>query len=232
MSVHIGAEKGQVAETVLLPGDPLRAKFIAETFLEDAVCYNNVRGMLGFTGKYKGKRISVQGSGMGVPSISIYVSELLKFYDVKTIMRIGSCGSIQSDVKIRDIVLAMSSSTNSAVNNQRFNGNDYSPTADFGLLKKAYDISIEKGIEPKVGQIFTSDEFYQDDPDWWKIYSEHGVLAVEMETTALYTLAAKYKARALTILTVSDSLVTWEETTSEEREKTFTDMMEIALETA
>lgn len=232
MSIHIGAREGEIASTVLLPGDPLRAKWIAEKYLKNIICYNEVRGMLGFTGEYKGKRISVQGSGMGVPSISIYVNELINSYNVKNLIRVGSCGSFRPEIKIRDIVIAMSSSTDSNVNKIRFGGNDYAPTASFNLLKKAYDIALQKGIEAKVGNILTSDTFYHDDPNQWKLWASYGVLAVEMETTALYTLAAKYNVNALTLLTVSDSLVTHEETTSEERQKTFNQMIEIALEIA
>ncbi len=232
MSVHIGAKSGDIAETILLPGDPLRAKHIAENYLEDVICYNEVRGMYGFTGNYKGKKVSVQGTGMGVPSISIYVNELINDYNVKNLIRIGSCGSLQESIKVRDIVLAMSSSTDSAINKLRFNGMDFSPTASFELLKKAYDVAISKNIHPKVGNVLTSDTFYHDEPNSWKKWAAFGVLAVEMETAALYTLAAKYNVNALTLLTVSDSLVTGELTTSEERQKTFTDMMEIALELA
>ncbi len=230
MSIHIGAKKGEIAKSVLMPGDPLRAKFIAENFLEDIVCYNDVRGMLGFTGTYKGKKISVQGSGMGIPSISIYLNELLSFYEVKKAIRVGSCGSLQKEVKIRDIVMAMSSGTDSSVNRLRFNEFDYAPTADFELLLNAYNKAKDMGLTPHVGQVFSSDEFYKDDKNWWKKLADHGVLAVEMETTALYTLAAKYGAKALTILTVSDNLLTTEVTTSNDREKTFTDMIKIALE--
>lgn len=232
MSIHIAAKPGDIAETILLPGDPLRAKFIAENMLENPVCYNEVRGMYGFTGTYKGKRVSVQGSGMGVPSISIYVNELITSYDVKNLIRIGTCGSMQEHVKIRDVILAMSSSTDSSVNKLRFNGMDYAPTASFKLLKKAYDIAQSKGIETKVGNILTSDTFYHDEPDSWKKWAQFGVLAVEMETTALYTLAAKFGVDALTILTVSDSLITHELTTAQERQETFTKMVEIALELA
>ena len=232
MSIHIGAKQGDIAETILLPGDPLRAKHIAENYLENAVCYNEVRGMYGYTGTYKGKKISVQGTGMGVPSISIYVNELITDYNVKNLIRIGSCGSLQEYIKVRDIVFAMTSSTDSAINKLRFDGMDFAPTASFDLLKKAYDVAVGKNISPKVGNILTSDTFYGDDPASWKKWAAFGVLAVEMETTALYTLAAKYHVNALTILTVSDSLVTGELTTSEERQKTFTDMMEIALELA
>lgn len=232
MSVHIGAKKGDIADTILLPGDPLRAKYIAENYLEDVVCYNEVRGMLGFTGTYKGERISVQGTGMGVPSISIYVHELINDYGVKNLMRVGSCGAIQKHIKVRDLILAMSSSTDSGANRFRFDGVDYAPTANFELLKTAYDEIVKRDLPVHVGNIFTSDTFYNDRKDLMQKYLEYNILAVEMETTALYTLAAKFGCRALTILTVSDHIMTGEETTSEEREKTFNDMMEVALETA
>ncbi|MTI58756.1 MAG: purine-nucleoside phosphorylase [Firmicutes bacterium] len=232
MSTHIAAEKGEIARTILLPGDPMRAKFIADNFLEDPVCYNQVRGMYGFTGTYQGREISVQGTGMGMPSISIYVNELIRDYGVKNLIRVGSCGSFSEKVKIRDIILAIGACTNSRNNQLRFNGQDYAPTANFTLLSKAHNIANEKGIEVKVGNVLSSDLFYGDDPDAWQVWSRYGVLAVEMETAELYTLAAKYGVRALSILTVSDSVVTGEATTAEEREKTFTDMIKIALETA
>jgi len=232
MSIHIGAKEGEIASTVLLPGDPLRAKYIAENFLIDAVCYNEVRGMYGYTGTYKGKRISVQGTGMGIPSISIYLNELITNYRAKNLIRIGSCGSMQADIKIRDVILAMSASTDSNINKIRFYGMDYASTANFDLLKKAYDVAFKKNIPIKVGSILTTDTFYNDDPNSWKHWANYGVLAVEMETAALYTLAAKFKVNALSILTVSDSLVTREETTSEERQKTFNQMVEVALELA
>jgi len=232
MSIHIGAKKEDIASTVLLPGDPLRAKNIAENFLTDAICYNEVRGMYGYSGTYKGKRISVQGTGMGVPSISIYVNELITNYRAKNLIRIGSCGSMQADIKIRDVILAMSASTDSHINKIRFNGMDYAPTANYSLLKKAHDISLEKDISVKVGSVLTTDTFYNDDPNSWKHWANYGILAVEMETAVLYTLAAKFKINALSILTVSDSLVTREETTSEERQKTFNQMVEVALELA
>ena len=232
MSVHIEAKQGQIAETILLPGDPLRAKFIAETFLEDVICYNNVRGMLGFTGTYKGKRISVQGTGMGIPSISIYVNELITEYGVKNLMRVGTAGGIQEDVKVRDLVIAMSCHTDSSMNKIRFNGKDFAPTASFDLLKTAYDVATKKGFNPKVGSVLTSDTFYNDDREHWKLWADFGALAIEMETAALYTLAAKYKVNALTLLTISDHLITAEETTAEERQNTFTKMMEVALDTA
>lgn len=232
MSIHIGAKEGDIASTVLLPGDPLRAKYIAENFLTNTTCYNEVRGMYGYTGTYKGKRISIQGTGMGIPSISIYVNELISSYKAKNLIRIGSCGSMQPDIKIRDVILVMSASTDSNINKIRFNGVDYAPTANFDLLKKAYDIALKKEIKVKVGSVLTTDTFYGDNPDSWKMWAQYGILAVEMETAALYTLAAKFKVHALSILTVSDSLITREETTWEEREKTFNQMVEIALELA
>lgn len=231
MSVHIGAKQGEIAETILLPGDPLRAKFIAETFLEDVHCYNNVRGMLGFTGTYKGKRVSVQGTGMGVPSISIYIHELMAEYGVQNLIRVGTCGAIQKDVKVRDVILAMSSSTNSQMNRLTFGGVDYAPTASFELLKNAYDVGVEKGLQLKVGNVFTSDVFYNDNAELEK-WAQYGILAIEMETTALYTLAAKFGRNALSVLTVSDHILTGEETTSEERQSTFNEMIEVALEAA
>lgn len=232
MSIHIAAKNGEIADTVLLPGDPKRAKWIAENFLENAVCYTDIRGMLGFTGTYKGKRISVQGTGMGIPSMSIYITELMKDYGVKTLIRVGSAGSYQEDVKIRDIVVALSTSTDSNINNRRFKGASFAPTVNFDLLSKVLKTAEEKNIKIKAGNILTSDEFYNDDPSYFKKWAEFGVLAVEMETAALYTLASKYKAKALSILTISDSLVSPEITSSEEREKTFNEMIELALETA
>lgn len=232
MSIHIGAKKGDIANTVLLPGDPLRAKYIAENYLEDAICYNDIRGMYGFTGNYKGKRVSVQGTGMGIPSISIYANELIESYGVKNLIRIGTCGSLLKDVKIRDVVLAMSASTTSGINKIRFKGMDFAPTASFELLKKAYDAAKSKNVNVKAGNVLTSDLFYDDDPESWKLWAKFGALVVEMETAGLYTLAAKYNVNALSILTVSDSLVTGEETSAKERQTSFTKMMEIALEVA
>jgi purine-nucleoside phosphorylase len=229
MSVHIEAKKGEVAKTVLLPGDPLRAKWIAETFLEDVICYNKVRGMLGYTGVYKGKRISVQGSGMGIPSAMIYYHELINDYGVKNLIRVGSAGSYQKDIKVRDIVLAMSASTNSGINNSRFINADYSPTANFELLLNASLYAKKKGIAIKAGNVLSSDEFYEDNPNDYKLWARYGVLCVEMEASGLYTIAAKYNVKALAILTISDSLVTGEHTTSEERESTFEEMVDIAL---
>lgn len=232
MSVHIGANKGDIADVVLLPGDPLRAKFIAENYLSNSVQYNQVRGMNGYTGTYKGTPVSVQGSGMGVPSISIYAHELINDYGVQRLMRIGSCGSMQAEVKIRDIVFGMTSSHDSGINDRRFPDMTYAPSADYGLLEKAVNTAREKGYRYHVGNILSTDLFYNDDPELWKQWAAFGVLAVEMEAAALYTLASKFGVRALTMLTVSDHLVTGEQTTSEEREKTFTQMMEVALETA
>lgn len=231
MSIHIGAKQGEIAESILLPGDPLRAKYIAETFLEDEVCYNEVRGMLGFTGTYKGKRISVQGTGMGVPSISIYVNELIREYGVKNLIRVGTCGGIQKDVKVRDVIIAMTSCTDSNMNHLTFPGFDFAPCANFDLLKTAYEAGVNKGLHVRVGNILTADVFYRDSMDPVKKLGEYGVLAVEMETAALYTLAAKYGVNALSILTVSDHIFTGEETTAEERQTTFNDMIIMALET-
>ncbi|CAM4110196.1 purine-nucleoside phosphorylase [Bacillus manliponensis] len=232
MSVHIGAKQGEIAESILLPGDPLRAKYIAENFLEDVTCYNNVRGMLGFTGTYKGKRVSVQGTGMGVPSISIYVNELIQSYGVKNLIRVGTCGAIQKDVKVRDVIIAMTSCTDSNMNRLTFPGFDFAPCANFDLLKKAYDAGTAKGLQVRVGNVLTADVFYRESMDMVKKLGEYGVLAVEMETTALYTLAAKYGVNALSVLTVSDHIFTGEETTAEERQTTFNEMIEIALDAA
>lgn len=232
MSIHIGAKKGEIAETILLPGDPLRAKFVAENFLENPVCYNEVRGMYGFTGTYKGSRISVQGSGMGMPTLAIYVNELINEYGVKHLMRIGSCGGLQEDLDLHDILLAQCASTDSSMNRIRFNGMDFAPGASFRLLKTAYDTAGALDIPVKVGNILSEDTFYGEDRDGWKLWARYGVLAVEMETSALYTLAARFGVEALSILTVSDNLVTGSLTSSEEREKSFTGMMRLALETA
>jgi purine-nucleoside phosphorylase len=231
MSTHIGAKQGDIAESILLPGDPLRAKYIAETFLEDSVCYNEVRGMLGFTGTYKGKRVSVQGTGMGLPSISIYVNELIREYGVKNLIRVGTCGGIQKDVKVRDVIIAMASCTDSNINRLTFPGFDFAPCANFDLLKTAYEAGTQKGLHVRVGNVLSADVFYRESMDPIKKLGEYGVLAVEMETTALYTLAAKYGVNALSILTVSDHIFTGEETTAEERQTTFHDMMLMALET-
>jgi len=229
MSVHINAKEHEIADTVLLPGDPLRAKYIAETFLEDVQLYNEVRNMFGYTGTYKGKRISVQGTGMGVPSISIYINELMNSYNVQTLVRVGTCGAIQKDVKVRDVILAMSASTDSQMNRLTFGGVDYAPTADFDLLLKAYNAGLEKGLNLKAGNVFTADQFYNDNSELEK-WAKYNILAIEMETAALYTLAAKLNRRALSVLTVSDHILTGEETTAEERQTTFNEMIEVSLE--
>jgi purine-nucleoside phosphorylase len=229
MSIHIGARPGDIAPSVLLPGDPLRAKFIAESLLRDAVCFNEVRGMLGFTGTYHGKRISVMGTGMGVPSHSIYVNELIREYGVKTLIRVGTCGALQQDLELGDVILAMAASTDSQINKLRFDGMDFAPTASFKLLLKAYEAAQKEAVNVRVGSVLTSDTFYHDDPDSWRRWAAFGVLVVEMETAGLYTLAAKLGVDALSILTVSDSLVTGATTTSEERERTFMGMVELAL---
>lgn len=233
MSVHIGAKSGEIADTILLPGDPLRAQYIAETYLDDVIQYNEVRGMLGYTGKYKGERISVQGTGMGIPTTSIYVTELIESYDVKTLIRVGTCGAVLDNINVRDVILAQGSTTDSQMNRMVFGGIDYAPLADFSLLKRAYDIGTQKGLPIQVGNVFTSDMFYRDHAEeLHQLLKNYQVLAIEMETTALYTLAAKYNRQALSILTVSDHVVTGEETTAEERQTSFHEMMEIALETA
>jgi purine-nucleoside phosphorylase len=232
MSIHIAAKPGEIAEAILLPGDPLRAKFIAETYLENPVRYNDIRNMFGYTGTYKGKRVSVQGTGMGIPSTSIYVNELFRDYGVKRALRNGTAGSIRADVKLRDLVIAMSACTDSSANKIRFGGKDYAPTASFNLLKTAYDAACALGFKPVVGPVVSSDMFYTEDPDEWKLWAKFGCIAVEMECAELYTLAAKYCREALTILTVSDSLITREATSAGERQKTFTRMIEVALETA
>lgn len=232
MSVHINAEKGEIADSVLLPGDPLRAQFIAEKFLDDSFCYNEVRGMYGFTGYYNDKRISIQGTGMGIPSASIYINELLREYKVKRMVRVGSCGSLQKNIKLRDVILAQSASTNSGMNERRFKGQDYAPTANFGLLKEAYETARAMNIDPEVGNVLTCDDFYSPGEDWHEIWQKYGVLAAEMETAELYTLAARFEIEALSILTVSDSVCGGKETSAEERERTFTDMIKIALKVA
>ena len=231
MSTHIEAKPGEIAESVLLPGDPLRAKWIAETFLENPKCYNDVRGMLGYTGTFRGKPISVQGTGMGIPSALIYCHELINDYGVKNLIRVGSAGSYQKDINIRDIVIAMAASSTSGINNTRFVNCDYSPTADFALFMKAALYARENNIPIKAGNILSSDQFYEDDFNNYKKWAEFGVLCVEMEAAGLYTIAAKFNVKALAILTISDSLVTGESTTAEEREGSFSKMIEIALNT-
>ena len=231
MTIHLSAQPSDLAETVLLPGDPLRAEAIASEYLEDVICYNKVRGMLGFTGTFKGNRVSVQGTGMGLPSTSIYVNELIQL-GVKRLIRVGTCGSFQLGIDIGDVVLAMSASTDSSMNQHIFGRKDYAPSADFSLLYKAYQHAQSLGLNTNVGNILSSDTFYQEDPEHWKIWAEYGVLGVEMESSALYTLAAKYNIEALTILTVSDSLVTGKLASSQERQSNFQHMAELGLNLA
>jgi len=232
LSTHINAKKEAIAEIVLLPGDPMRAKYISETFLENPVCYNTVRGMYGYTGTYKGKRISVQGTGMGMPSLSIYVNELLRFYDSKILIRVGSCGSMQPNIKIRDVLLAQGACTTSNMNKRRFQEATFAPIADFELLNKVYMTAKEQNIGVHVGNVLSEDSFYDDyDSSRNAIFMDYNILAVEMEAAELYTLAAKHNAKALCVLTVSDSILTAEETTAEERERTFNEMITIVLDT-
>jgi purine-nucleoside phosphorylase len=233
MSVHIGAKPGDIAERVLLPGDPMRAKWIAETFLDDPVCYTEVRGMLGFTGTWQGERVSVQGSGMGMPSASIYTHELINEYGVKAVLRIGSCGALAEDLQLGDVIAAIGSATDSNMNRTRFDGLvDYAPVSDFGLLRTAAEVAERRGIPMRVGPILAADAFYTDRPDLYDTLADYGVLAVEMESAAIYTIAARYKAKALTILTVSDHIKRGEAMDSARREQGFSDMVQIGLDTA
>ncbi|MCP4205606.1 MAG: purine-nucleoside phosphorylase [Shimia sp.] len=232
MTVHIGAQPGDIAETVLLPGDPYRAKWAAETFLTDVKLVNEVRGMLGFTGMWKGNRVTIHGSGMGMPSLSIYVNELIKDYGAKTLIRIGSCGGMQDSVKVRDVIVAMTATTLSTPSRGIFKEMNFAPCADYGLLRAAADAAEAKGTATHVGGIYSSDVFYDERPDLTEQMTRHGILGVEMEAAELYNLAARHGRRALAVLTVSDHLLTGEALPSEDREKTFGDMVEIALEAA
>ena len=232
MSVHLEARPGEIAPIVLLPGDPLRAQFIAEKFFTDPTCHNRVRNALGFTGTYKGTRVSVQSTGMGMPSAAIYIHELLAQYNVRTLIRIGTCGSIRADLPTRELVLAQAAATDSSMFRTTFNGATFAATASFDLLSRAHALATTWGKPVRVGTILTSDTFYPDEcvtTTWWHPWAEHGVLAAEMETAALYTLAARRGARALSILTVSDNLVTGEQTTADERQTGFGDMAALAL---
>ena len=231
-TVHNQADKDAFAKTVLMPGDPLRAKYIAENFLDNIALVNEVRGMLGYTGTYKGRDVSVMGSGMGMPSIGIYSYELFTEYDVENIIRVGSCGGYSEQVKIRDVILAQAACTNSNYAAQYDLDGTYAPIADFGLLLQAKNAADALGVHTAVGNVFSSDMFYNAKGESWKKWADMGVLAVEMEAAALYMNAAKCKKKALCVLTVSDHFIHPEVTTSEEREKTFTDMMKIALELA
>ncbi|WP_306486627.1 MULTISPECIES: purine-nucleoside phosphorylase [Abiotrophia] len=234
MSIHIAAQEGQIAEVVLFPGDPLRAQYIAETFLEDVTRYNTVRNMFGFTGTYKGVPVSVQGSGMGIPSAMIYAEELYQSYGVKTIIRIGTAGGMKESVKVRDIVFGQGATTDSSCLTNIFNGQvSFAALADFKVLDTAYHLAAEKLPKENihVGNILSSDRFYNEEMDKGKL-ARYGVLAVEMEAAGLYAVAAKHNRQALAMCTISDHLITGEETTAEERQTTFTQMMEVALETA
>lgn len=228
---HIGAGEGDIAKTVLMPGDPLRAKFIADNYLDDVVCFNEIRNMLGFTGTYKGKRVSVMGSGMGMPSMGIYSYELFNFYDVENIIRIGSAGGIADDIKLRDIVIGMGASTNSKYAEQYKLPGAFAPTADFGLLRRAVEAAEKLGIKTVVGNILSSDTFYDDNPDANSLWKKMNILCVEMEAAALYMNAARAGKKALCILTISDHVFTKEALSAQDRQNTFHEMMEIALET-
>ena len=233
MSVHIGGQPGDIAERVLLPGDPIRAKWIAETFLKDPVCYTQVRGMLGFTGTWQGVPVSVQGSGMGMPSASIYTHELINEYGAKSLIRIGSCGALAEDLQLGDVIAAIGSATDSNMNRVRFDGLiDYAPVADFSLLRTAAEVADRRGVALRVGPILAADAFYTDRPDLYDTLADYGVLAVEMESAAIYTIAARYGAKALTILTVSDHIKRGDKMDAAQREQGFSDMVQIGLDTA
>lgn len=232
MTIHIGAKPGEIAETVLLPGDPYRAKWAAETFLKDVKLVNEVRGMLGFTGTWNGHPVTIHGSGMGMPSLSIYVNELIRDYGAKTLIRIGSCGGMQTKVNIRDVILAMTASSLSTPSRGIFKELNFAPSADWSLLRAAAEASETKGISCHVGGIYSSDVFYDERPDLNEQMIRHGILGVEMEAAELYNLAARYGVRALAVLTVSDHLITHEALPSADRERSFGDMVEIALHAA
>ncbi|RNL91710.1 purine-nucleoside phosphorylase [Sinomicrobium pectinilyticum] len=230
MSLHIRAEKGDIAETVLLPGDPLRARWIADHFLENAIQYNDIRGMYGYTGTYRGKKVSVQGTGMGIPSISIYTHELINDFGAKQLIRIGSAGSYQPYIKVRDIVLAMAASTNSNINRIHFNQDSFAPAADYELFIRAVKKAEDLKIPVKAGNILTSDIFYDKDPEYYRKWAEYGVLCVEMEAAALYSVAARFGIKSLAILTVTDHIVTGESMDAASRENSLKEMVTLALE--
>jgi purine-nucleoside phosphorylase len=232
MTLHIGAEPGDIAETVLMPGDPYRARWAAETFLTGARQVNAVRGMLGFTGTWRGHPVTIHGSGMGMPSLSIYANELIRDYGAKTLIRIGSAGAMRAEVKLRDLVIAMTSSTVSTPSRALFREMNYAPCADFGLLRAAVAAAEAKGVPFHVGGIYSSDVFYDERSDLTDQLARHGTLAVEMEAAELYTVAARHGARALAILTISDHLLTHEALPAADRERSFGAMVEIALEAA
>ena len=232
MTIHIGAAPGQIAETVLMPGDPYRARWAAQTFLEDPVLVNDVRGMLGYTGLWQGQRVTIHGSGMGMPSLSIYANELLRDYGAKTLIRIGSCGAMQPHVGLRDIIFAQTASSLSTPSRGIFRELNFAPCADFGLLSAAAQAASALGIRPHVGGIYSADVFYDERPDLNEIMVRHGILAVEMEAAELYNLAHRHGARALAVLTVSDHLQTGAALPASEREQSFADMVQIALQAA
>ncbi|MEO0389451.1 MAG: purine-nucleoside phosphorylase [Pseudomonadota bacterium] len=232
MTIHIGAKPGQIAETVLMPGDPYRARWAAETFLEGAELVNEVRGMLGFTGMWKGHRVTIHGSGMGMPSLSIYANELIKDYGAKTLIRIGSCGGIQDHVAVRDVIIAMTASTITSPSSAILRDVNFAPCADYGLLSAAVTAAQGRDVNVHVGGIYSSDVFYAERPDLDEQMVRHGILGVEMEAAELYTLALRHNVRALAVLTVSDHLGTGEALPAEARERSFGDMVEIALEAA
>lgn len=232
MTIHIGAQPGDIAPTVLLPGDPYRARWAAQNFLKDARLVNEVRGMLGFTGTWNGHPVTIHGSGMGMPSLSIYVNELIRDYDAQTLIRIGSAGALQTGVAMRDLVLAMSASSISTPSRGFFREMSFAPAADFGLLAAAHAAAVARGARVHAGGIYSADVFYDERPDLHEQLARHGVLCIEMETAELYTVAARYGRRALAILTISDHLVSHEKLTSAEREKSFGEMVEIALAAA
>lgn len=232
MTVHIGAKPGEIAETVLMPGDPYRARWAAETFLQDAVLVNQVRGMLGYTGTWRGHRVTIQGSGMGMPSLSIYANELIRDYGAQTLIRIGSAGAMQPQVKVRDVVLAMSACYTSTPSRAMFRELNYAPTADFRLLQAAWQAAQGRGVTTHAGPIYSTEVFYDERPDLNEQMQRHGVLCVEMEAAELYTLAARYGRRALAVLTISDHLLTAEALPADQRERSFGDMVEIALTAA
>lgn len=232
MTIHIGAKPGEIAETVLLPGDPLRAQWAAETFLEGAVCVNRVRGMLGFTGTWRGNRVTIHGSGMGMPSLSIYANELIRDYGARTLVRVGSAGGYQPHTQLRDVILAQGACTVSTPSSTIFRELAFAPIADFGLLSAAHRAALARGARVHVGNIYSSDTFYTERADHTEQLTRHGVLAVEMEAAELYVLAARYGRRALAVLTISDHIVTGEELSSDQRQTSFGEMIEIALEAA
>ena len=232
MTPHIGAKPGDIAETVLMPGDPLRAKWAAETFLSDVVCVNEVRGMLGFTGTWKGHRVSIHGSGMGMPSLSIYANELINQYGANTLIRIGSCGGMQPYVGIRDVIIAMTASSINTPSTPVFREFNFAPSANWDLLSAAVKAAEKRDVKTHVGGIYSSDVFYAERADLDEQMVRHGILGVEMEATELYSVAARFGCRALAVLTVSDHLQTGEALPADQRERSFGDMVEIALEAA